>query len=237
MSQPEIVCRGSLMGRLPFDARRRSAMVVGVIFAMGWPLLLALSIPVQNLHDVRQDLIVVVSEWLSVVVLYGIVTLWERRPFFSTVGWVRLKRRDWIAIGFFALIAAAMCFILWRQHRTASMHGTMFAQIYGVPLAVRIALVFTAGVCEETLFRGYAIERLKILTGNVWTGGLIAAVLFTLGHVPRYGFSTGLIGVAAIAVLLALLYIWRKNVAVCVALHWLIDGFALLIVPAFVTLK
>ncbi|MBV9233563.1 MAG: CPBP family intramembrane metalloprotease [Candidatus Eremiobacteraeota bacterium] len=216
---------------------KRSAVVAGLVFAMGWPLVLALFIPVQNLHDVRQDTIVLVAEWLSLLVLYAIVVRWEGRAFFSTVGWLRPRRRDWILIGFFALIGVSTCLVLWRHHPAAPMRGTVFGQVYGTPFALRLALVLTAGICEETLFRGYAIERLKLLTGNIWIGAVIAAVLFTLGHIPRYGFNSGLIGVGVIAALLSGIYLWRRNIAACVVLHWLIDAIPLLIVPAFVTLK
>ncbi|MBV9027846.1 MAG: CPBP family intramembrane metalloprotease [Candidatus Eremiobacteraeota bacterium] len=216
---------------------KRLPLIVGLIVAMCWPLVLAAFIPVQNLHDIRQDAIVLCAEWLSVAVIYAIVVGWERRPFWSTVGWVAPKTADWLLVALFAVIAAVGCVVLWRLHPTAAMRGTIFGQIYGVPLGIRIALVFTAGICEETLFRGYAIERLKVLTGNVWIGALIAAVLFTLGHIPRYGLGGGLIGVMADAVLLSLIYIRRRNIVPCVALHWLIDGFPLLIVPAFVTIK
>lgn len=216
---------------------RRWAMVVGLVFALGWPLVFAAIIPNQNLHDLRQDGIVVAAEWISLIVLYAIVTGLERRPFFSTVGWQVPRLWDWIIIACLALLAAAACLVLAKQHPVMSLHGSILAQIYGIPIALRAAMVFTAGICEETLFRGYAIERLKLLAGSIWLGGLIATVLFALAHTPRYGFSTGLLGVAAIGAALALLYIWRRNIWPCVALHWFIDGFSLLIIPAFVTLR
>ncbi len=106
-----------------------------------------------------------------------------------------------------------------------------------MPLGLRIALVFTAGICEEMLFRGYAIERLKVLTGNIWVAGLVGTVFFTLGHLPRYGFSGGLFGVALIGAILSSIYIWRRSLTACIALHWFVDGVSMLIVPAFVTLK
>ena len=99
------------------------------------------------------------------------------------------------------------------------------------------ALVITAGICDEILFRGYALERLQLFTRNIWIAGLLGMILFTLGHVPRYGFRPDLIGVFAIRAILSIVYIWRRNIAGCIALHWLIDGFGLLIVPPFATIK
>jgi membrane protease YdiL (CAAX protease family) len=164
---------------------RRWAMILGVIFALGWPLVLGIFIPHGNLHDVRQDGFVLAAEWISVLVLFAIVTGWERQPFFSTSGWRAPKRTDWMLIAFFAFVAAALCVVIARHHNAVGVRGTILTQVYGVPLAMRAALVFTAGICEETLFRGYAIERLKLLTGNIWLGGLIATILFALAHWRR----------------------------------------------------
>lgn len=214
---------------------RRWTVIVGLVFAMGWPLLLAAITHDANLHDVRQDGIVLAAEWIWLLVVYGIVAGLERRPFFSTAGWRAPERSDWIMIAFFALIAAGMCALLAKQHPAMAVRGTILAQVYGVPLAMRAALVFTAGVCEETVFRGYGIGRLMLLTGNVWLGALITLLFFTLPHASRYGFSTGLLGVAAIGALLTAIYIWRRNIWPCIVLHWLIDGTSLLILPAFVT--
>jgi uncharacterized protein len=216
---------------------RRWATIIGVVFALGWPFVLAIFIPNGNLHDLRQDGIILAAEWIWVIVVYAIVTGLERRLFFSTVGWRTPKRSDLTIVVFFALVAAALCFIIAKHQVSPSVRGTILAQVYGVPLAMRAALVFTAGICEETIYRGYALERLKLLTGNIWLGGFVATALFALAHLPRYGFTTGLLGVFFIGAVLSLIYIWRRNLWPCVALHWLVDGFALLIVPAFVTFK
>ena len=32
-----------------------------------------------------------------------------------------------------------------------------------------------------------------------------------------------------ISAILSIVYIWRRNIAGCIALHWLIDGFGLLL--------
>lgn len=40
----------------------------------------------------------------------------------------------------------------------------------------RVFLAITAGVVEEPLYRGYAVERLASLTGGYWRGGSLAVV-------------------------------------------------------------
>lgn len=216
---------------------QRTAMIVGVVFALGWPLLLAAITPSQNLRNVGQDIVVLVAEWMAVAVLFAIVTFWERRPFFPTVGLIAPRRLDVIIVGLLALAVLAYSTFLATHHVSISRTQDRFLdQIVGLPLALRAALVFTAGVCEEILFRGYAIERLKALTGNVWIAALASTVLFTLAHTPRYGLSGGLLGVALIGAVLSAIYAWRGNLTVCITLHWFIDGLQLLLLPALVSL-
>ena len=47
-------------------------------------------------------------------------------------------------------------------------------KIKRLPFLLRLGLVLTAGICEEFLFRGYAIERFTALTGKLWIGAVAA---------------------------------------------------------------
>lgn len=227
MTESSVVAAGS----------RRIPMVVGVVFALGWPLVLALFFPKGDLSNIRQDLAVVIAEWVAVAVLFLIVTRWERVAFFATVGLGVPKARDWYIVAFFALLAIGATVFFAATHPSMQAKSSILGQAILVPFALRALLVFTAGVCEEICFRGFAIERLNALTGNIWIAAVVGTALFTLGHVPRYGWSSGLGSVSVIGAALSLLYIWRRNLASCIALHWLIDGVSLLIVPAFATLR
>jgi uncharacterized protein len=218
-------------------SRNRTATIVGLIFALGWPAAPAAFIRSPNFANIRQDVATVVVEWASLGILFAIVVFWERMPFLSTVGLTKPQARDWLIVLWFAVLAAAACAFLAARHLVIPVTHSILGEIVSLPLWIRASLVFTAGVCEEVLFRGYAIERLKLLTGNIWSGALVGTVFFALAHAPLYGFSSGLIVVALIGAALAAVYAWRRNLAGCIALHWLIDGFSLLILPAFATLK
>jgi membrane protease YdiL (CAAX protease family) len=212
--------------------------VVGLIFALGWPLALAALVPNQNLANLKQDYLIIACEWGSILILFAIVTGWERLPFFQSVGFKSLQRPDWILIASLLAIFAAMGIVLHAVHPALTgTNAAQLRQVVSAPFGVRAALVLTAGICEEILFRGYALERLQLFTKNIWVAGLIGTVAFTLAHVPRYGFAPDLIGVFLIAAVLSTVYIWRRNIAGCIVLHWLIDGFGLLLVPALATIK
>jgi uncharacterized protein len=49
-------------------------------------------------------------------------------------------------------------------------------------LAVWIALSISAGICEETIFRGYLQRQLIVFTKNVPAGILLTAAVFGAGH-------------------------------------------------------
>jgi membrane protease YdiL (CAAX protease family) len=218
--------------------KRPLPTIVGLIFALGWPLVLAALVPNQNLANQRQDILVLICEWASVGILYAIVAGWERLPFLSSVGLKPLQRTDWIFIAVLVVITAALAGILAAIHPALTgTNAAQLRQVVSAPFGLRMALVFTAGICEEILFRGYALERLQLFTKNIWVAGLVGTILFTLAHSPRYGFKPDLIGVFGISAILSIVYIWRRNIAGCIVLHWLIDGFGLLLVPAFATIK
>ena len=104
---------------------------------------------------------------------------------------------------------------------------TTYRTIIGAPIAYRIALVTRAAVCEEILFRGYSIERLKEWSGSAWLAGLISLVVFTSAHLSSWG-APQLIVAAYGGALLTVLYIWRRNIWGNMLAHWIGDcGFIL----------
>jgi membrane protease YdiL (CAAX protease family) len=58
-----------------------------------------------------------------------------------------------------------------------------------------IALSVTAGICEETIFRGYLQRQFVAWTRSAPAGVLLSAVLFGAGHVYQGAKATVVIGV------------------------------------------
>lgn len=75
--------------------RRPLPTIACLIFALGWPLVLAALVPNQDLRNEKQDLLILLCEWGSVGILFAIVTGWERLPFLPSVGFRPLQRADW----------------------------------------------------------------------------------------------------------------------------------------------
>jgi membrane protease YdiL (CAAX protease family) len=48
------------------------------------------------------------------------------------------------------------------------------AKMTPMPVGFLLFVAVTAGVVEETLYRGYAIARLAAITGSTWWAGVIS---------------------------------------------------------------
>lgn len=85
-----------------------------------------------------------------------------------------------------------------------------------------LGLVLTAGITEEILWRGYAVERVAAWVGP-WLASMIGLAVFTAGHVQFFGpgwLLTGLPMAAMFYVMLA----WRRNLWAAIFMHVLADS-------------
>lgn len=91
-----------------------------------------------------------------------------------------------------------------------------------------LAMSITAAICEETMFRGFAITYLRRLLRSTWLAVLLSTLAFAYMHgglhqgAAKFGvrFVLGLV--------FAGIYLWRKSLPPAMLLHFLIDAaFAL----------
>lgn len=88
-------------------------------------------------------------------------------------------------------------------------------------LPVVILTVLRAGIAEEVLYRGYALERLETLTGSKWIAAGVTLALFTAFHY-RQG-PAGLVLVFIITAILTAFYLWRRDLVANIFGHFLVD--------------
>jgi membrane protease YdiL (CAAX protease family) len=183
-----------------------------------------------GLTSVRGDLRTMLVEWSIVAFLAALAFGMQRLPprlfGLRAPGWLDLLS------AFGALVAALVLSALVSRLVTAPKFDLY--QIASVPIAVRVCLVLTAAICEEFIFRGFAIEELGMLTGSRWVGALLSLVLFSLGHARLYGFSSALLIPASVGLVLTLLYMFRKSLPLCMLVHGGMDALFLLLIPALV---
>lgn len=146
-----------------------------------------------------------------------------RRPRGSTIIWGLLLV---FSINF--LLAPAMMWVVNKSGLPGYERG--LTRLLELPIWYRMFLAVSAGVVEETLYRGYAVERLASLTGSYWLGGLIAVVAFGLAHIPGWGLGPALVflvdGAAA-----TLFYVWRRDLLALMIAHVIGDAIGLALLP------
>lgn len=93
-----------------------------------------------------------------------------------------------------------------------------------------LTLVVAAGVglYEELLFRGFALPRLRRLTGSWVAATIIGSILFALLH--GYQGFVGMVTVFFLSVGLSITFVLRKSIVPVIVAHFLIDaiGFTML---------
>lgn len=208
---------------------RTSPTIVGLVLALVGPVLLAS--PLGAILGAPESLTTKLLEQLSLWVLFamviGIVMLWEKRPL-SSIG----LRFQWQSIAWGLLLAAVLIFsdplFVWLLEKTGiAGFEEGFAKLRGLPVWFLVLAAATAGVVEETLYRGYAIERLALFVGSYWWAGLIALTAFALVHLPFWGWGPVLTIFMAGALITAF-YIWKRDLPACIVAHAVTDAVGLI---------
>ena len=160
--------------------------------------------------------------WLNAVVLIVIIRRGERLPLRS----IGLGTARWwksILWGFVIAIVSAV-FVGALAYVTSYGHGPGSAAFEKLPLWLITAIVLRAGVVEELFYRGYAIERLRLIgLGRFWAVA-IPLVIFSLGHWSG-GAANILIAFAA-GLILTGFYLWRRDLVANMIGHGLVDFVA-----------
>ena len=167
--------------------------------------------------------------WLYLAVVLAIAILWERRP----LGGIGLRRPTLATLlfglgGAVALYVAGQvgALVVYGLLHQAAHADTQAATMVGGSVVYAVLLAVRAGVIEETLFRGLAIEQLTTLTGNRLLAAGIAMVVFVLVHMLRFDLAQ-LVPIATVSVVLTALYLWRRDLVANIIAHALLDGVGL----------
>jgi membrane protease YdiL (CAAX protease family) len=124
---------------------------------------------------------------------------------FWIVAWVLL----WI-LGWLLRIAALGRNVSMLPHR-------------GIELILWVALSVTAGICEETIFRGYLQRQFTALTNNAPAGIFLAAATFGAAH--AYQGVRMMILIALYGAMFGILAYWRGSVRPGMIAHAWQDSF------------
>jgi len=166
-------------------------------------------------HRLRFYVLTLLFEWL----LFIFVVVGVRRsgaPVVLVLGdrWQSIRQvlRDIGMAAAFWIVSAGLLLILGWLLRVAEHRPSMdfILPHGGVELAVWIALSVTAGICEETVFRGYLQRQCIALTKSVPAGILLAAVAFGAAHAYQ-GFRMVIL-IGLYGAMFGILAHWRGSV-------------------------
>jgi membrane protease YdiL (CAAX protease family) len=105
--------------------------------------------------------------------------------------------------------------------------------IDALPTWVILLVIVRAGFVEEFFYRGYAIERLEMLTRNRLVAAAIPLALFAVFHY-RQGAGGIVIALLTGAVLTAV-YLQKRNLWIGIITHFLVDFVPNILLPLLVS--
>jgi membrane protease YdiL (CAAX protease family) len=168
-----------------------------------------------NPNRVRFYIVTLVYEWLLFVLVVAGVR-YRGASILIVLGdhWhsVRNVLRDiGIAVGFW-IVAALFLWVFGWLLRIAALGRNMHFMLPhgGLELTAWIALSVTAGICEETIFRGYLQRQFGALTKSAPAGILLSAVVFGLAHAYQ-GFRMVIL-ISLYGAMFGILAYWRGSV-------------------------
>jgi hypothetical protein len=170
------------------------------------------------------------SEWLIVGFIWlggrwGVASLRNLAGSFAP-GWRPILRDLGLAVAFLFSSNIILGFLSFLAARLGhpSQGGYLKNLLPRGPLEIAafLLLALTAGICEETIFRGYLQRQFTAWTRSAAAGILAQGLVFGCAH--AYQGSTMIFIIAVYGCLFGLLALWRKSLRPGMIAHFLQDG-------------
>lgn len=127
---------------------------------------------------------------------------------------------SWGAVLVVAIAAGLVIMALGGEESLPKQPPALIPWIAALPIGVRLLISLSAGVVEETFFRGFLQPRI---------GLFLSTLLFVFAHFS-YGQPFMLVGIGTLSLIYAFLVQWRQNIWPAIAAHFLFDAVQLLVV-------
>jgi membrane protease YdiL (CAAX protease family) len=171
----------------------------------------------------------VVFQWIIFFVMFT-ATYRERTGLYG-IGFKPLRAFDLVSgLAFFAAAALTMSGLAILMERIGYPLPGEIAMLIPTDAfgrVVWVAVSLTAGICEEALFRGYLMTRLRVLMKtDSWLWPLIiSSVFFGMAH--GYQGPNGMILLSVYGLILGGIFIYTKSLWPVIVVHALQDLMAL----------
>ena len=209
---------------------------VGLVLALGGPPLIAWVSERQAASDVparTTNLLAQLALAGLVVAVMAIALWWEALPLRALgLGPITIGTIFWgvaLAAFFVGIFGPAAYWLLRRLDVGGFDRG--LARMADLPVWHLAIAVAVGGTAEELLYRGYAIDRLTVLTGSVWAAAALSLIAFGLAHLPVWGWGPALTTFVSGAILTAF-FLWRHDLVANIIAHVATDAVGLIVGPA-----
>jgi len=212
--------------------------ILGVLVALSTPVVQALLGPwFKSTFPFPMDRFVSLWVfWIAVLLVLGIAHLAEGYPL-ATFGFqwspktLRTRLIEWILTTLATVVIASVVILFSTFVRNLLTHAPApgLDLVRLLPAWVLIPAWITGSFTEEVLFRSYSIERLTQLTGQRWLASLITIVAFTVLHLFGWDWIHVLTAVLPGGIMFTVFYVWRRNLALNVMIHAIINAPLLLL--------
>lgn len=174
-------------------------------------------------------------KWLAAVALLGWVVAVEGRPPGSLTG-RRLDPAVFLGVvvagvvGMFAVSAAIP--VVFDRLGLGGIEATM-EQLGDRSVGAILVTAVTAGITEELLYRGYAIERLIEVTGSPLFAGALSVVAFGVAHYGEYWERDQTLQITLSGAVLVGLYLLTRSLPALIAIHAIHDTLGMLLTKRY----
>lgn len=131
----------------------------------------------------------------------------------------------WLVVLTILLLIGSLIWVLGGEDALPSEPPSMVLWVAGLPWLVRLGISISAGVVEETFFRGLLQPRCGIA---------LSTVLFVLAH-AGYEQPLMLVGVTLLSLFFSALVVWRQSILAAITAHTVFDAVQLLVVIPSIT--
>jgi membrane protease YdiL (CAAX protease family) len=174
--------------------------------------------------------------WIAMILVLAIAHFAEGYPL-ATFGFQRSKKTlrarliEWILTVLAAVVTASVIILFSGYVRglITNEPAPALNTVRMLPAWVLVPAWVTGALTEEVLFRSYPIERLTLMTGRPWLAGLITMLAFTLLHLFGWDWIHVLTVVLPGGIMLTIYYLWRRNLALNVLIHAILNAPLLLL--------
>lgn len=173
----------------------------------------------------------IVIQWLIFALI--LVTAFTENTGLAGLGFRRLRLVDFFwAAAFFgsaALFLSGLAWLLEQMGMPLSGDIKFLIPQDSTGRIVWVMLSLTAGICEETAFRGYLMTRLRLVGGfKSWVIPTIVSA-FVFGSLHAYQGIPGLIVITVYGAMFSLLFIYTRTIWPAIIAHFFQDFLALFI--------